>query len=327
MHRANRTPLGIGLIGLGRHGSRYARHLLNDVPEGRLTAVCRRHIHEGSGLPAGSTAACYADYRELIADSRVDAVVIVTPPALNREISLAVAAAGKPFLIEKPLAPTLDDARAIASAAAQCGCIAMTAQTLRFDSAILDLIAHQKEVGELRYVSVASRMEPSAGSASGFNGRGCLMEIGVHVLDLVRVLTADEVRQVSCEMDVVPPAGPEARLLGRLTTRRGIPCLIDVSRVSWGRVGRVELVGSEGQMAADWCGHRVTRISARHDSTDWSAGAEPTVVRTLRAFLQAIQAGVSPPVTMADGLRAVEIAEACYASAGQEGRIVFLEPN
>jgi predicted dinucleotide-utilizing enzyme len=127
MHRANRTPLGIGLIGLGRHGSRYARHLLNDVPEGRLTAVCRRHIHEGSGLPAGSTAACYADYRELIADSRVDAVVIVTPPALNREISLAVAAAGKPFLIEKPLAPTLDDARAIASAAAQCGCIAMTA--------------------------------------------------------------------------------------------------------------------------------------------------------------------------------------------------------
>jgi predicted dehydrogenase len=80
-------------------------------------------------------------------------------------------------------------------------------------------------------------------------------------------------------------------------------------------------------MAADWCGHRVTRVSARHDSADWSAGAEPTVVRTLRAFLQAIQAGVSPPVTMADGLRAVEIAEACYASAGQEGRIVLLEPN
>jgi predicted dehydrogenase len=325
MLRADPTPVGIGLIGLGRHGSRYARHVLNDVPEGRLMAVCRKQVQEGSGLPAGSMAALYADYHDLIADPRVDAVVIVTPPALNRDICLAVAAAGKPFLIEKPLAATVDDARAIASAVARSGCVAMTAQTLRFDSAIADLLAHQKELGELRYVSVASRMEPSIGSAAGFSGRGCLLEIGIHVLDLIRLLTGDEVTEVSCVMDIVPPNGPESRVLGRLVTRRGIPCLIDVSRLSSGRVGRVELVGSEAQLTADWCGHRVTRVSARQNGEDWPSGAEPTIVRTLQAFLRAARGESPVAVTIDDGLRAVEIADACYASARQHGNTALVE--
>ena len=99
-------PLGIGLIGVGRHGSRYIHHLLHDLPGVSLTALCRKRI--GEGLPSLPTAEIpvYGDYRALIADPMVEAVVVVTPPSLSLEICLEAVKARKPILIEKPLAST-----------------------------------------------------------------------------------------------------------------------------------------------------------------------------------------------------------------------------
>ncbi|MGC3973748.1 MAG: Gfo/Idh/MocA family oxidoreductase [Nitrospira sp.] len=233
MSHKSRMPLGIGLIGLGHHGRRYAKHLLHDLPEARLVAVCRRRAEKGNGLADAPAVPCYSDYHELIADSRVEAVVVVTPPTLNREVCTSVAQAKKALLVEKPLATTADDARAIARAAQASGQVMMTAQTLRFDAAVRALRARQAEAGALQYLSLASRMEPHAESEDwGFGGRGCVLEIGIHLLDLVRLLTQDEVHTVCCEMDRLAPAGPERQMLGRLTTSGGLGCLVDVSRVT-----------------------------------------------------------------------------------------------
>ncbi len=324
MSVTNHEPLRLGVIGLGRHGSRYVRHLLADVPEARLAAVCRRNLSAGSGVPAGVEVACYQEYRSLIADPRVDAVVIVTPPVLNREICLAAIGASKPFLVEKPLAVTVEDAQAIVSAAAQVSLPAMMAQTLRFDSAIQAAMAQRSSLGDLRYLCVASRMEPSGGEVAGFDGRGCLLEIGVHALDLIRLITDDEVERLSCEMDLVPPEGAERLVMGRLVTRGGIPCQFDVSRVSSGRVGRLDLIGSQGQLTVDWCGHRLVRRAAGLAPIDEPTGADPTLIATLRAFVQAVRTGTPPPITLDDGLRAVAVADACYRSARQGGRPVHL---
>lgn len=321
------TPLGIGLIGVGHHGNRYAKHLLHDLPEACLVAVSRRRATEGNGLAFAPAVPCYSDYHALIADPRVEAVVVVTPPELNREICLAVAQAKKALLVEKPLAISATDARAIAQAAQRSGQVMMTAQTLRFDAAVSLLLERRPQIGALHYLSLASRMEPHGlnEDGRGFGGRGCLLETGIHLLDLARVLTGQEVQSVSCEMNVVPPDGAERRILGRLTTHGGLVCLLDVSRVSSGRVGRVELIGSEGQLSADWCGQRVALVSARHGAGTWSSLAEPTVLGTLRAFVKSVRNGLPPPVTIEDGKRAVEIAEACYASARQGGRVVPVE--
>lgn len=327
MSQEPRPPLGIGLIGLGHHGSRYAKHLVQDLPDARLIAVCRKRAAEGSGLAFAPTTPCYADYHELIAHPSVEAVVVVTPPALNREMCVAVAEARKALLVEKPLATTAADARVIAQAAQGSGQVMMTAQTLRFDAAVNQLRQRQAQIGALRYLSLASRMEPQGmrEESRGFGGRGCLLETGIHLLDLVRVLTGDEVRSVACEMDVVPPDGAERRVLGRLTTNRGLLCLLDVSRVTSGRVGRIELIGAEGQLSADWCGQRVMQVSARHGAADWPNTPEPTVLKVLRAFVRAVRDGLPPPVSIEDGKRAVEIAEACYVSARLGGQVISVE--
>ena len=70
-------PLRIGLIGAGRHGSRYIRHLLHDLPGVSLAALCRKRIGEGlSSLPTMEIP-IYGEYRDLISDPTVEAIVVV----------------------------------------------------------------------------------------------------------------------------------------------------------------------------------------------------------------------------------------------------------
>ena len=203
------VPLQVGLIGVGRHGSRYIRHILQDLPEVKLTAICRRDPTRKIEPDVPDSVLRYADYRELVAAPDIDAVIVVLPPSLNRDVCIAAIRAKKPVLVEKPLATTAADADAIVRAATEANIQVMTAHTLRYDSAIVSLKQSITEVGARRYVSLSSRMEPNPAPhhMSAFAGRGVLLEIGIHLLDLVRFLTDEEIIEVRCQMDSVPPCG------------------------------------------------------------------------------------------------------------------------
>jgi predicted dehydrogenase len=317
-----KPPLRLGLIGVGRHGSRYVRHIA-DMPEAKLVAVCRRTMR--ADQPAGAAVRWYTDFRELIADPTVEALIAVTPPSVNRDICLAAVEAKKPLLIEKPLAVTAADAALMVQAAREAGVTLMTAHTLRFDPTIVACRAAQHEVGARRYFTLTLRMEPNAVShdPSGFNGRGILLEIGVHLLDLVRFLTGDEVEEVRCLTDVVPPAA-ESRVFAWLRAAGGSWALVDMSRVSSGRVGRVECIGSHGQFEADWQARRLRLISTSVPCREWQVEPLPTIVDTVRAFADSVHKKINPVISGEDGKRAVEIAEACYESARRNGEPVVV---
>ncbi len=320
------APIGIGLIGLGRHGMRYARHLLEPLPNARLVAVCRRDVAQGAAFAADHSVRFYRDYRDLIADTAVQAVVVVTPPSLARPVCLEAVRARKPLLIEKPLAPIGPEAREMVHAAESSGIPLMTAQTLRFDAAVLALKAQLATVGPRRYLVLTTRVAPRPevwADPTGYAGRGVLLEIGIHLLDLVRFLTGEEVVEARCEMDRPSPRSPESRALVSLRTTGDLPCIVDVSCVTGGRVSRAEWVGGDGQMIADWARHRLCRTSTRNEVEEWSVEDRPTVVATLQAFLDALERGAPMPITGLDGQRAVEIADACYESA-ETGRNVRL---
>ncbi|HET8579579.1 MAG TPA: Gfo/Idh/MocA family oxidoreductase [Nitrospiraceae bacterium] len=312
------APIGIGLIGLGRHGMRYARHLLEPLPNARLMAVCRRTAAQGSVFAAQHSVKFYQDYHDLIADSNVEAVVVVTPPSITRQICLDAVHARKPLLIEKPLAPTGVEAQEMVRAAASYGTPLMTAQTLRFESAILALKGELACVGTRQYLVLTNRIEPReelTQNPTDYAGRGVLLEIGIHLLDLVRFLTGEEVVEVWCDMDGSAPERPESRALISLWTSGGLPCIVDVSRVTAGRISRAEWVGKDGQLVADWVSHRLSRISSRNALDEKTLEDRPTIVATLQAFLDALERGAPMPITGLDGQRAVEIADACYQSA------------
>ncbi|TKS58649.1 MAG: hypothetical protein EWM72_02843 [Nitrospira sp.] len=321
-----KNPIGIGLVGVGRHGIRYARHILQDLPTASLRAVCRQHPEQGLDLPGAESIKVYGEARSLIADPSVDVVIIVTPPIFSREICRLAIQARKPVLIEKPLATSATDARAMVAAARQAGVPLMTGQTLRFDSTIQEMKKRRHFIGHSQRLLLTSHIETKGTGpdhADGYGKRGALLEVGVHMLDLVGFMTGEEVREVRCTMDYLPPASPETVVTAHLTTQGGTLCTIDVARVTEGRVGQAEWIGSQGRLQADWA-HRRLRWTGCADIEEWELPPSQTVLATLTAFLHAVEHRTPMPITGEDGCRAVEIAEACYRSAQAGGVPVTL---
>lgn len=316
----------LGLIGVGRHGSRYLQHLLSVETGGELTAISRRNMEEGNRLATKYSLRFYPNYHDLLADSAIQAVLIVTPPTLNLPIALEAIQHGKAVLLEKPLALNQTQGRQIVEAATKAKIPVMTAQTLRYEPAIRQLQTISSSLGQWQYLVCTMRFESRPASPeknTSWGNYGALMEFGIHLLDLVRVLTQDEVHSVSADIDRLGAQDPEHRVFIKLVTQRGLPCYLDISRVSQGRVTRAEIMGSKGQALADWTTNIVRKISRGSEILDYPCPPGATLIEVLRDFCQAIRTGSPMPVTAEDGLRAVELADACYRSA-QTGKQVFL---
>jgi predicted dehydrogenase len=319
---------GIGLIGLGKHGSRYARHIVEDLTDAALVAVCRRNRTEGERLAAACGCAFHGDYRDLVADPRVDAVVVAVPPMLHPAIVEAACQAGKPLLVEKPLATSLAAARRIASLVSTSGVRAMVAQTLRFDSTVQTLHRHVPQIGPLHALYLSQRFEPAPLDwldRRAESGGGIVLHTGVHSFDLLRFLTGCEVTRVWCRTAQILTRETEDSFA--MTCQLSDPSLVAAvagSRVMGGRAGLVELAGARGQLVADHV-HGFVHLVRGPDRLTLSVPPPALTVReTLRAFVRALREGTSFPISIEDGLRAVAIVDAAYRSAerGGEGAAV-----
>jgi predicted dehydrogenase len=119
-------PINIGVIGLGLWGREILTQLgkINTDPKREkkdsapVVAICDTYHaavrRAGKDTP---NAQPYEDYTKLLADPKVQAVIIATPTGTHKEITLASLAAGKHVYCEAPLANTIDDAKVIAKAA------------------------------------------------------------------------------------------------------------------------------------------------------------------------------------------------------------------
>ncbi|MGZ9133397.1 MAG: Gfo/Idh/MocA family oxidoreductase, partial [Nitrospira sp.] len=171
----NEDRIGVGLIGVGRHGMRYARHIVHDLPTASLRAVCRQHPEQGLDLPGASSVTVYKEPQLLIADPLVDVVLVVTPPIYSLDICRMAVLARKPLLIEKPLATTAADAQAMVVLAREAEVPLMTAQTLRFDYTIQQMKTLRHRIGRSERLDLISRIEvkPTAPDhAVGYGKRG-----------------------------------------------------------------------------------------------------------------------------------------------------------
>jgi predicted dehydrogenase len=320
--------LGIGLIGLGKHGSRYARHILEDLTDAALIAVCRRNHAEGEALAAAHGCAFYDDYRDLVADPRVDAVVLAVPPMLHLAIVEAACRAGKPFLIEKPLATSLAAAEQIASRVSTSGVRAMVAHTLRFNSTLQTVRAHVPEIGPLHALYLSQRFEPSPLDwldRRAQSGGGIVLYTGVHSFDLLRFLTGCEVTRVWCRTVQVITRETEDNFA--MTCQLSDPSLVATvagSRAMGGRIGLIDLAGARGHLLADHVHGFVHLVRGAERLALPVPPPVPTVKETLGAFVRALRDGTAFPISIEDGLRAVAIVDAAYRSAGYGGQGVVV---
>ena len=131
--RAVMTEIGIGIVGGGYMGKAHAIAMaavgavFNTTLRPRLEMVCASSAQSAEGYRAAfEFARATDDWRVLVADPRVEAVVIAAPQALHRIVAQAAFAAGKPVFCEKPLGSDVSDSRAMVAAAEAAGAINMT---------------------------------------------------------------------------------------------------------------------------------------------------------------------------------------------------------
>jgi predicted dehydrogenase len=112
---------GFGVIGAGLWGQSHAL-VYSSHPGAVLAAVCDVDAQRAAEISARYHAGIvYSRYQDLLADPSVDAISVATPDPLHSEICVAAAKAGKDILVEKPLALTVAECRAIMDAAAASG--------------------------------------------------------------------------------------------------------------------------------------------------------------------------------------------------------------
>lgn len=115
-----KNSLQVAVVGAGQFGqvhlNAYAQH-----PQARLALVCDLSEERRRDAETKFGARTCTDYREVAADPSIEAVSVVTPDFLHREIVTALLEAGKHVLVEKPLATNLADARAMIAAAERAG--------------------------------------------------------------------------------------------------------------------------------------------------------------------------------------------------------------
>jgi len=144
---------GIGVIGYGYWGPQIARNFAA-LGGARLVAVCdceeERLALARSRHP---DVRCVANVTELLGDGRIDAVAIATPASSHFALAHACLAAGKHVLIEKPIATSSEQARALVATAADNQCVLLVDHTYLYSSAVqaIDATLMRGELGEVYY--------------------------------------------------------------------------------------------------------------------------------------------------------------------------------
>ena len=213
----DRGDLGIGMVGyafMGRAHSQAWRTVgrFFDLPfTPRMAAICGRDASavaaaaDRLGWPAWET-----DWKRLVERDDVDLVDVCTPGSSHAEISIAALEAGKHVLCEKPLANSVDEARAMAEAASRAaasGVRAMVGFNFRRVPAVAlarELIAAGR-LGAIRHVRgayLASHvLDPEFPLLwrlqAEHAGSGALGDLGAHAIDLAQHLAGDRIAGVS----------------------------------------------------------------------------------------------------------------------------------
>lgn len=186
-------PVRFALAGFGAWGKLHAQSIAMN-PEAKLVAITAPS--EASRQEAAQLypeAKIFADANEMIAQVEFDIIDIVTPSHTHREIAIAAMQRGRHVLLEKPMAITLDDCKAIVAAAQECGVQLAVGHELRLSSQWGEIkkVIQRGTIGDPQYVLVELLRKPYRLGASGWRYDqsrvgSWVLEEPIHFFDLAR---------------------------------------------------------------------------------------------------------------------------------------------
>src|SRR5512132_3175620 len=309
--RDAQPPLRVGVVGVGVMGSNHAR-VFADLPGVKLVGVAdpdskqRDFVSRALGCPA------FSGVEPLLA-SGVDAVTIAAPTHLHLELALCCIERGVHVLVEKPIAPSVEEGHAIIAAARSAGVALMVGHVERFNptvEAIKDAIRDED------ILSIAiTRVGPFPPRMSNV---GVVIDLAVHGIDLIRWFTDSEIAEVQPRLSTaVAPPHPSALLQFRTTS--GVLAHINTNWLTPFKARNVTIATRNKYIMADLLTRQVTECfgfqpDGSYSMRHLSVGHAEPLRSELLAFLRAVRSGATPAVTGEEAVASLEIATRCLAT-------------
>ena len=336
------APVRIIVTGLGSFGPSWTE-LIQKQEGVELAAVVepmddrRQAVVDARGLSADKA---FPDLQSALDAVEADAVLVVTPPQTHLAVAKIAFAAGKPVLMEKPLAASMDDAKALVAAAEASGNLLVVSQNYRYRPPMVAVrkLLQDGVIGDLLHVQANCqedmRLFYEATNFRYLMAHPHIIDMTIHHWDLLRFLTGQEVDTVYATSWNIPdsPYQLDAACAIMLKLDDGTPVVYEGSsatrkqRTSWsswwefeGTTGRIWTEGGVGDPDRDIVNLHIY-------------GEDPVVADTipvaatdrqgsLIAFRNAVQGGELPAHTGRDNLNSLATVMACVDSV-EEGRVV-----
>lgn len=233
----SKKPLRMGVVGTGF--GRYHMEGYSKIPGVEVYAICDLNVEEARMFADQYGAKhVFEDYREMFSMDELDGVSIAAPNCLHAPMSIDALNKGKHVLVEKPMAITPAEARAMVAAAKKAGKRLMVEQAMRFHPDVQLLRAYYDRgfFGEVYYAKSSwirrkgwPKLNFPPGGTMGRGvwfirkeeaGFGALGDIGVHLVDLAWYLMGTPKPVAVSGMTWTKVAVP-------LLKRRKLPCEVD----------------------------------------------------------------------------------------------------
>lgn len=330
------APVRFAILGFGLHAVRRLLPSFAQSQKTELVGMWRRDQKVArQNCEEHKIAHCFASPEELCASPDVDAVLITSPDAMHYADTLMVVRSGKAVLCEKPVAMNAVEAREMAEAAKSAGVLYGVAQNFRYNRS-LDWMRERVRAGKIgtpqfaqaEYDYPADRaprkwiMDPTL--ACG----GPIGDVGVHCIDALRYVLAEDVESVSTLATKTNPDDMvEATAMLQMEMTGNVLANVTVSARAPYRTF-VEITGSDGALMAengltvDRPIEMVLRRAGEVIETETVNNADG-YVRMLDAFALAMQGGESFAATGEDGVRNMATLDAAFRSwkTGQRERV------
>jgi len=188
--RSTDRPLTLALLGCGNIAARHARTIRAVDARVRIGFASRDPGRAAEFARRLGGVAHWPTYEAAMADRAVDAVLIATPPATHRPLTLAALAAGRDVIVEKPAFLCASDVDVASAAAAASGRQVLVAENYAYKplAGLLRAVVTSGDLGDVRFVAVNALkrlVRDDWRDDAALAGGGALFEGGVHWMDLM----------------------------------------------------------------------------------------------------------------------------------------------
>jgi predicted dehydrogenase len=303
--------LKTAVVGVGSLGQHHARNYAEIARENqtKVVGVCDSNQENARTIGEKNNCDFYTDWRDLL--DKVDAVSVVTPTETHAEIACAFLEKGVNVLVEKPFAKTLAEADLMIEAAAKSGAKLMVGHLERFNPA---MVALRPFVNNPLYFEI-HRVSPFPNRSLDVD---VVLDVMIHDLDAIQWLVGENVNVSEIRAVGIPVISDKVDAANaRIEFENGAVANITASRIGTEKIRKTRFYQTNSYVVLDYATKFASVTSLAPNAIHPLLGIninrlEIKDVEPLRAeveaFLDCITEDKTPPITAADGKRALSLA-------------------